>query len=142
MSGIGYGVDTSCSSAGYRSGVLVRGRVLLIQAIERRLTTPRGTLGSTEEEAAYGIDLSGFVGAVGGEAAERVLPSRISAELKKDDRIRSVDVTVTRQVIADEEHFEVRIEVSPADGSDTFPLTLLVSQVETKLILGREVENG
>lgn len=136
MTGIGYGADTSCGAGGYRSGVIVRGRKLLTEAIFRRLTTPRGTLNATPEEGAYGEDISALVGSVGGEIVERILPSRISAELAKDDRITSTDVTVTRSVQADEEHFLVEIDVTPADGSGVFPLTIAVDQVGAKLILG------
>lgn len=138
----GYGTDTSCGPAGYRSGVLVRGRLLLIEAVFRRLTTPRGTLCSTDEELAYGFDISGYVGAVDDELAQLSLPSRISAELLKDDRIQAVETEVDRR---EEEPgsglwvYDLQIEITPADGSGRFAFTLRVDQVSAKLLLGDEL---
>ena len=89
----GFGTDLSCRQA-LHTGRMVRGTRLLAEAVERRLTTPRGTLTGGDEERAYGIDLAGYVGAVGDAVAAAALPGVIESELSKDDRIAGVSVSV------------------------------------------------
>jgi hypothetical protein len=141
----GYGTDTSCGLAGYRSGVLVRGRLLLIEAAFRRLTTPRGTLASTDEEAAYGFDLSEYLGAVDAELAELSLPARVSAELLKDDRLTAVEVEVRKEetegIGSGLWIYFLDIKMTPADLSGRFAFTLRIDQVTAELILGAELQS-
>lgn len=132
----GFGSDLSCGSA-LHTGRIVSGKRLLSEAIIRRLSTPRGTLTGGDEERAYGIDLAGYVGAVGTDAAVAALPGVVEAELLKDDRIARVAVSVARLPVSDGvQSLEVTIDVTPADESGDFTLTLAVSALGMSLLGG------
>src|SRR5688572_11853882 len=104
-----FGVDTWAMGT-RRTGRLARGTDLLAQAIFRRLTTPRGTLRGSPEADIYGLDLSQYVGDVGTTIAVAALPSLISAELSKDDRIAAVTATVAVDTTAGADELTVTID--------------------------------
>lgn len=133
-----YGIDTSCGERGYLSGRLVRGRELVQQAILRRLTTPRGTLCSTDEEAAYGIDVTAFVGSSANSPKIRALPSMIEAELKKDDRILSVSATVETGRDGEMDFIDISLDILLDDEESVFPLTIRVDRLTASIISGSE----
>lgn len=89
-----FGTDVWCTDS-IRTGRLARGRQVVAQALYRRVTTPRGMLRGGEEEGAYGIDLVGYVGAVGTALALRALPGIVRAEFLKDDRVADASVAAT-----------------------------------------------
>lgn len=133
---VGYGRDLSCLNA-LVTGRMVGGKTLLVQAIVRRLTTPRGTLRGSAEASRYGIDLAGYVGQVGDAVAAAALPAVIESELLKDDRIASVAVAVTyTRDAAGLVTYLVRIDVTPASELEDFALTLAVSDVTVSMIGG------
>ena len=133
-----YGVDTSCGERGYLSGRLVTGEELVIQAIFRRLTTPRGTLNATDEEAAYGLDVSGFVGAGANSPRIRALSSMIEAELSKDDRILSATAFVETSRDGERDFIDISLDVLLTEESTRFPLTIRVNQLTASIISGEE----
>jgi hypothetical protein len=92
------GLDTSCTDS-LHAGRLVRAfKALVAEACYRRLITPRGMLRGGEQEANYGFDVSGLIGAVVPSGAATLiasLPGQIKLELVKDERVEDVATTVT-----------------------------------------------
>jgi hypothetical protein len=130
----GYGTDTWCGD-GIVAGRMSRGVVHVALALYRRLRTPRGELMGGEEEAVYGLDLEGIIGAVGYDSAVDVLPSMVRAELLKDDRVTDVSVSATKVTdTAGLMSITLTVDVVLTDAGDTFRLTLAVSDVTTKLL--------
>lgn len=134
----GYGKCMSCRGR-LATGRRVSGVALLTDSIVRRLSTPRGTLDGGDEESTYGLDLAGYVGAVGDVIAEAALPAIIENELLKDERIAAVSVVVTRSTSSPSPGLVVfwpRLRVTPANEAETFTLTLAVSSVTVEIIGG------
>lgn len=132
----GYGLDTWCLDR-LQPGRYARGATLVAQALYRRLITPRGMLRGGDEESAYGFDIAGYVGAVGYASALQALPGLVRGELLKDDRVSEVTVSATftntqNALIG----ILLEINVTLADESLTFPLTLKVSDVSTSIVGG------
>lgn len=131
----GYGYTMWCTDQ-IRSGRRASGIRAAQQAQFRRLTTARGTLQGGEEEAAYGFDVAGYVGAVGTDIALRALPSQVQNELLKDDRVATVVVLATISTTpAGEVSIVLDITSTLADSGEEFSLTLQVTAV-TVTILG------
>ena len=132
----GYGVDVWCDSA-LSSGRLARGTRVVAQALLRRTITPRGTLRGGEEESAYGLDVAGYIGAVGYPTAVAALPGLLRAEWLKDDRVADVDVTTA---VAYDAAGRIAITMSAvvvlADDGETFDLTLRADDAGVTLLLG------
>jgi hypothetical protein len=126
----GYGKDMHCRGK-LSTGRLASGRSLLINAIVNRLSTTRGELVGGPEEAVYGVNLAAYVGTVGPATAVKALPSLIESELRKDDRIAAVSAIVT---LVDEDSLRVDLQVKAKDAAESFPLTLSVSEVTTKVL--------
>ncbi len=129
----GFGRDTWCTDS-LSPGRYVTGKLLLAQAIYRRLTTPRGTLRGSDEAAAYGFDVSAYVGVVGEDAAN-VLPAQVVSEILKDDRVlnatcRATASTGTNGLVT----VLLEIDVEPADETEDFTLTFSVTEALTKLV--------
>jgi hypothetical protein len=112
----------------------------LAQALYRRLITTRGTLQAGHPDFArgedtYGLDIAGFIGDVGDEAAVIALPGRVRAELLKDDRVRSVDVTASvARASNGESEISLVINVDPIDDAESFALTLSVTEARALLL--------
>lgn len=131
----GYGSAMWCTDQ-IRSGRRATGWRVVAQAYYRRLTTPRGTLRGGEEEAAYGFDIAGYVGAVGDAIALRALPAQVAAELAKDDRGTSVSCDAALVTDANGmTSIVLTITATLADESGDFTLTLAVTDT-TVTILG------
>lgn len=131
-----YGTEVWCTDK-MQSGRLARGKVALVQALYRRLITPRGTLRGGDQESNYGIDLADYVGAIGYDTAILALPSVVRSELLKDERVLDVDVTVTTATNS-AKGIEITIAVSviPQDESEAFTFNVSVSDVSAELIGG------
>ncbi len=95
-----YGLDTWCVD-GLQTGRFARGSAAVVQALYRRLITPRGKLRGGDEEENYGLDVAGYIGAIGYETALAALPGLIRGELMKDDRVSDLEVSVAREDAAD-----------------------------------------
>lgn len=126
-----FGRDTSCTTS-LRTGRLVTGARLVAESAYRRLTTPRGMLRGGEEELNFGLDLTEVIGSVKTAADAAALPGRIRAELKKDERIESVDVVVTETTSGPGRSFAVRVDALTAEGP--FTLAIAVSEVTVELL--------
>lgn len=138
----GYGVETWCLDT-LQPGRYATGAEVVVQALYRRLITPRGTLiplddTGGDEESAYGFDVSGFVGAVGYPTAVLAFPSLVAGELLKDDRVLpTLEVAAVIVHGADgEDSINLSIAGDLADESESFAFTLLVTAVSVDLIRG------
>lgn len=123
-----FGKDISCTTE-LRTGRYSAGARLVAESIFRRLTTPRGMLRGGEAEANFGLDLTELVGSVANAADAASLPGRIASEVRKDERVESVNVIVTNTSTGVARSFAVRIEGTTADG----PFTLNVSVDEVTI---------
>jgi hypothetical protein len=97
----------------------VHGREALIEALARRLTTPRGGLWY---DPSYGHDVRQYVN------APSLVESQVSAECLKDERVLDAEVTVLS--VGE----ELRISVEITDARGPFTLTLVVTQVTVELL--------
>lgn len=133
---VGYGEDVWCGNS-LSTGRMARGRTNVALALYRRLITPRGTLQGGDEETAYGIDLTDYIGAVGTDNAIAMLPSVVAAELRKDDRVESVSAVATAtQDAAGLVSISLVISVQLVDDDESFDLTIGVSSVGVELLGG------
>ncbi len=96
----------------------------LIQALCRRLQTPRGGLWYDLE---YGSDIRQFVNAQNVQAF--AVEQTVENECLKDERVQTVSATVTR---ADDGALTISVSVEAADGP--FEFTLLVSALTVELL--------
>ena len=126
-----FGRDISCVTE-LRTGRFASGSRLVAESVYRRLTTPRGMLRGGEEEANYGLDLTELIGSVSNKSDAAALPGRIESELRKDERIDSVTVTVVETTQGVAKSFEVFIEAETGEGP--FDLQLQVSEVTVDLL--------
>lgn len=133
----GYGLDTWCLDS-LSPGRYARGATLVAQALYRRLITPRGTLRGGDDAGTYGFDVSSYLGAVGTEIALAALPGLVVGELSKDDRVSpGLTCAITSSTdSAGEVSIQLSIDVTLADESESFTLTLLVTNVTTTIIGG------
>jgi hypothetical protein len=117
------------------TGRYANGPELVAQAIYRRLTTARGTLVDGDDGQVYGTDISDFVGMVGPDSAIDALPDVVSAEVLKDDRVESVDVSaaITRDS-AGLATVSLALDVRLRDSEDDFTLTLAVGDAGTVIV--------
>jgi hypothetical protein len=126
----GYGVDLSCVEDLTETMAEVDpfSTRALAEAIYRRLSTPRGAL---PDDGVYGLDLRSYLNR-GTTAAElRDLASQVRAEITKDDRVSSADVTVT---VPSSSELNVRIRITPEDPElGPFDLTLAVTSADVLL---------
>lgn len=126
-----FGKDTSCTTQ-LRTGRYVSGPQLVAEACWRRLNTPRGMLRGGEEEANYGFDLAQFVGRTNPKSVAAQLPGRIRSELKKDQRVDSVDVNVVPITDGPETSFTITVVVQTGEGP--FTLAILASALTVELL--------
>ena len=134
MTTTGYGVEIDCATS-LVSGRLVSGWRVVAQALFRRVTTERGTLRGGDEEAAYGIDLAAYVGAVGYPTAVAAIPALVRGEWLKDDRVSSVEIAA--YVVTDAaglSSITLEATVDLVDDGETFDLTLAVSTGGVQLL--------
>lgn len=127
----GYGSDLRCDSDLREDMAEVDGMstLAIAEALVRRLDCPRGALPGDPD---YGIDLRSYCNR-GTTAAEiRSLAGQINGELRKDDRIERVVVTVTPS--PDGSELAVQLEVTPVDPNvGDFALTLAVTSAAVVL---------
>lgn len=134
----GFGIDTWCGER-LVSGRFASGRQAAALAMLRRIQTPRGTLtpidlDGDEAELSYGLDLSDYIGQVGGRVVA-ALPSLLRAEWLKDDRIAEVDIIATPIERTDGlVEVELSCDVLLADEGETFPLTFRASAAGVELL--------
>jgi hypothetical protein len=131
---IGFGKESWCTDQ-LVTGRYATGWLIVAQALYRRLITPQGMLQWGEDESRYGFDLSGYVGAVGEDAALIALPSQVAAELAKDDRVSDVRAVVnTVDSGAGLLTILISVDVALKDEAGNFNLTMTVGQARTELV--------
>jgi len=121
-----YGRDTSCTR-GIRSGRLVRGTVLLAEAIFRRLTTPPGML---RDDPSYGLDLEAMIGLTGSSAEAGMWAQQIRNQCLKDERLQDAIATVTR---GDPGTWDVTVDCIAREG-EPFSLRIGIAGVTVELL--------
>ncbi len=129
-----YGTDTWCTESTV-VGRLAQGPQVVVQALYRRIITPRGKLRGGPDEDAYGLDISAYVGAVGTDTAIAALPGLVRGEFMKDDRV--IDVAVATSSATDSgglTTIELSISVLLEDEDEPFAFTVNVSEVTTELL--------
>lgn len=91
---LGYGRDLSCTSDLADDFREVRGETpeIIMQALQRRFTTPRGTLADDED---YGLDLTTRVHRPLTPNELRSLQSQCIGEARKDERIDTITMRLT-----------------------------------------------
>jgi hypothetical protein len=128
---VDFGRDISCVTS-LRTGRFATGARLVAEAAYRRITTPRGSLIGGEEEADYGIDLVDMVGETDSPSLALALPAQITTELRKDERIDTVDVDVVRRVEGPAVTYDIAIHCTTAAGP--FTLKVSVNDVTVELL--------
>ncbi len=126
-----FGRDIWCDSS-LRTGRMASGVTLVAQNALHRLTTPRGMLRGGEDEENYGIDIEAEIGKVASDSEVERLKGLIRAELLKDARIESVEVSVTRTVVGPATEYTIAIAGYTAEGS--FDLVLSSDGVTLALL--------
>lgn len=127
----GYGVEVSLTDR-LVTGRLVSGKAVVIEALYRRLITPRGSL---SYDLTYGFDVSEFVGAVGYEKAAQVIGGMVANELSKDDRVIGVTCEATLSEL-DDGTLTLLLDVAAtlADTDEDFAFTAGVTEASTELL--------
>lgn len=126
-----FGRDISCTTS-LRTGRYATGVRLVAEAAYRRLTTPRGMLHGDEDEKNYGIDLLDLIGSIQTKSDEAAMPGRIAGELRKDERILAVDVTLVSRTEGPSLKWTITIEATTAAGP--FSLQVGVDDVSVELL--------
>lgn len=122
---VDYGFDLSCTTGIDPRGATVSGRILVAQAIFRRLITPRGRLIGDPN---YGTDITEFINDDTNKTGIAVLRASIKAECRKDERVDDVSVSITNN----NGKYTIIITLDVGDGP--FDLTLAVSDVTVELL--------
>jgi hypothetical protein len=123
-----YGRDLSCTDTLY-SGRTVSGVRLVAEAVYRRLITRKGEL---FYDIDYGFHVGDELGATTSPAERAALPGKIANEIRKDERVQSVDVDVTETGDTSALSWSIDVRAFTADGP--FALVLAVSGVTVELL--------
>lgn len=121
------GSDLSCVQDIDPGGLEVSEKLCLVQAIARRLMTPRGRL---IDDSNYGYDLSQWLGADIGPAELAQIRTFAQAECLKDERVQSVTITVTFQAAVN----ILLVQVALVAAQGPFQFVLAVSQLSTQIL--------
>lgn len=98
-----------------------------VQAIARRLGTPRGAL---FYDRSFGLDMRTFLSE---NLSPRIIEGVIDAEVRKDPRVASSTVQAT---YSDGGRLQIDVVIRVKTG-DTFPLTFTLSDETRTLVLAR-----
>ena len=125
----GYGSDVSCDTDVDPNVLELPGTSTLVlgQAIMRRLDTPRGSL---PDDPDYGISLRSMLSTGTTAADVRRMAGQIHNEIRKDDRIDTLRVTVVPTPTGDE--LDITLVVTPVDAGP-FTMVLTVTSGATLL---------
>lgn len=126
-----YGKDISCTDS-LKTGRYTAGLRLIAESIYRRLITREGELLGGEDEQRFGVRVADFLGATTSPGEVAKLRARIRAQVLRDPRVDSVDVTVTEVAQGPDRAWEISLNVFTGQGP--FELTLSVENVTTQLI--------
>jgi len=127
-----FGSDFSALDDIDQSLRVVDGKTALMQALARRLTTPRGALWYAP---AYGYDVGAHVNS-GTDVA--VIEAAAEAQILDDERVDDADVTITISQpdpgITAGQRWDMTLRITTAEGP--FEFTLAVDAVTGALLLG------
>jgi hypothetical protein len=117
---LGYGSDLSCVDDVTESMSELDGSdiTLVIQSNYRRLTTPRGSL---PDDPYYGYDLAMLLNSGMTRVGIQGVADQIRAELEKDDRNDSIDVTLTQVTSR-----EWKVSVTGETSEEPWEMTIAV----------------
>lgn len=126
---LGYGSDLYCDGDATDDFRELPGTdsTLVVQAILRRITTPRGTL---LDDSGYGDDVSRMLHQGMTMADKKSAADMLSAEVLDDDRVASCSVELTDIP----QGLNVRIRGELADGKGPYSLTVVASGESTLLV--------
>jgi hypothetical protein len=131
----GYGVEMWCFGTPM-PGRFARGVMVVAQALYNRTRTPRGTLrGPSARAGTYGLDLAGYVGAVGYPTAARAIPRLLAGEFLKDDRV--ADVAISASIVTDTAgltSITLDANVTLSETGESFTLTLGVDDTDVSVL--------
>lgn len=127
----GYGSDVSLTTK-LVTGRLLTGKAVVIEALFRRLITPRGSL---YYDLTFGFDASGLVGAVGYRRSAAVLGGMVENELAKDDRVINVRCEATLSTLDDGTlQLLLDVDATLVDTGEDLSFTASVTDVSTELL--------
>lgn len=127
----GYGAEVSLTDK-LVTGRLISGKAVALEALYRRLITPRGSL---SYDLTYGFDVSGLVGSVGFERAAVVIGGMVVNELSKDDRVVNVRCLPTLTVQDNGDAILILdVEATLAEEGEDFAFTAGVTETTTELL--------
>ena len=115
-------VDIDCVSDIKPHMPTVSGRLGLVQALARRLQTPRGKAPWWPN---YGTDVQQFLLA---KVRPSVIAAAVKAECLKDERVESIDLTVTV------DGNSMRLDIQVTDAAGPFTFTLSITEAAVSLI--------
>jgi phage baseplate assembly protein W len=121
-----FGTDISCVTDLADDGRTVTGRMVVAEAIARRLITPRGRL---IDDPDYGYDLTAFINDDLTPAALAGLRSSTEQECLKDERVQGAEVEAELDAFG---LLTVSVDLETADGP--FSLVLAVSATTIAII--------
>lgn len=122
-----YGQDFSLATDLDTTLGVSTGRLVVVEAIGRRLQTPRGRLIG---DADYGFDLAGYLNDDVTPSVIAWIQSQIEAEALKDERVVMADATVT---LATSDVLTVKLALVLSDG-DSFDLVLTIDAVSVPVL--------
>ena len=132
MTPLGTDISTPVSDEGLLdldpAFALCTGRVQLAQAIGRRITTRRGTLGWIGDDPDYGVDVRDYLGSDADAQTASRIAAMVEAEVLRDERVRACQATAT---VADG---TLTLSLRLADADGPFRLVLAVSAVTVDLL--------
>ena len=127
----GYGSDVSLTTK-LVTGRLLTGKAVVIEALFRRLITPRGSL---YYDLTFGFDVSGLVGAVGYRRSAAVLGGMVENELAKDDRVINVRCEATLSTLDDGTlQLLLDVDATLVETGEDLSFTASVTDVSTELL--------
>jgi len=128
---VDFGTDTH-SELSYASGRYASGLLLVAQNALHRLITPPGMLRGGKEEGLYGIDIPGLVGH--GVASIATIPSRIRAQLMRDERIADVGTTITESTVGPATTVVIKVLCHTQIGPFELLLSVADGEVTVKIL--------
>lgn len=126
----GFGTDLSCTDDLTSDMAEIPGNSTLVvaQSNYRRLTTPRGSL---IDDPNYGIDINSFLGSGLTDTLLQQIPGQVAAELKKDDRNETVEVSFRQTGSVS---FDLDVKGTTADGPYTLTFAIVDGEAALKEI--------
>lgn len=120
------GSDLSCIDDLTDDCAVVTDRVCFIQAIVRRLTTPRGTL---IDDPNYGEDVTAWINDDMSPSDIGALQAAVGAECLKDERCLAASAVAVLQ-----KNGVLKLTITLQDADGPFRLVLAVSDVSAKVL--------